>query len=860
MKMKNFNLLLGLLLLYGVTFAKKIDEQTAQRVGSNFISQKYSTLENAKLELAYKYITKSVNSTNDKELVLFYVFNVSENGFVIVSGDDNLTPIIAYSNESLYDISEIPANVVKWIEGYKKQARDVIVNKINATQNIKEYWAALTKGAVIPYSSTTSVGALMQTTWNQSPYYNAQCPSGSVTGCVATAMAQVMKYWNYPTTGSGFHSYNHATYGTLSANFGSTTYQWSSMPNNVTSSNSAVATLMYQVGVSVDMNYSPQSSGAYVISSQSPVTNCSEYALKTYFGYKSTLQGVERSNYSQTQWMNLLKGELNASRPIIYAGFGSGGGHCFVADGYDNSDYVHFNWGWGGYYDGYFSINALNPNGTGTGGGSGGYNSGHQAIIGVEPPSGTGGQTFDLVLYDYVNLSASTIYYGQSFSVNTNIANNGSNTFSGDYAAAAFDSQGNFVDFVEVLTGYTLQGGYAYTNNLVFSNSGLLSLLPATYQIAIFYKPTGGNWQIVSNGGSYSNSVTLTVVNPNDIELNSTISVSPASLHQGSSISVNFNIVNDGSSTFYGVYDVSLYNLDGTFAQTIGAYTESTGLPSGYTYNSPYITLTNSNITVAPGTYLLAVMHNPNNNGWQLTGSTYNQNPIMVTVKAANLQADMYEVNNSVSQAYALNASFGGNSATVKTTGSNCHIVTDNDYYKIVLPSGYDYTISPRVHDSYSSGDGNTYTLDVLFSYSFDGTNWSDPYDDVLASSVTINGGGVVYFHVAPYFLGDIGTYLLDVPISRSAASGVDNASEDNIISIYPNPAKAFFIIDLSASTTKVNKVDLYTISGKFVRSITEINQSKIIKVDALDISEGVYFIQMHTDDGILTKRITIIK
>jgi hypothetical protein len=223
-------------------------------------------------------------------------------------------------------------------------------------------------------SVSTAVSPLVQTKWDQSPYYNNLCPydnskgERTVTGCVATAMAQVMNYWEYPKKGTGFHSYNHSKYGTLNANFGSTTYDWANMPNELTSSSStvqknAVATLMYHCGVSVDMDYNVSSeggSGAYVISSRSPVTHCTEYALKTYFGYKTSIQGVQKADYTTTNWKNLLKAELDASRPIVYAGFGDGG-HCFVCDGYDNNDYFHFNWGWGGLYDGYFALNALIP-------------------------------------------------------------------------------------------------------------------------------------------------------------------------------------------------------------------------------------------------------------------------------------------------------------------------------------------------------------------------------------------------------------------------------------------------------------------------------------------------------------------
>lgn len=864
--MKQKLLLFGLLTFFGMTtFAKQVDENTAKQVGQNFLATRTNsqTLKNSSsFQLVYKSNSKISNPlASIQPTTYFYVFNASTSGFIIVAGDDNVTPILGYSDQGVFDPNNIPQNVAKWFEGYKSEIRSIIEQNIQPTNEIKDEWQSLKNGNTNNSSAKAmaSVNPLMQTQWNQSPYYNSLCPGGSVTGCVATAMAQIMKYWNYPATGSGFHSYNHQTYGTLSANFGSTTYQWGSMPNSVNSTNNAVATLMYQVGVSVDMNYSPQVSGAYVISAQSPVTNCSEYALKTYFGYKNTLQGVQRANYNQTQWLNLLKTELDASRPILYAGFGSGGGHCFVADGYDNNDYIHFNWGWGGAYDGYFQINALNPSGTGTGGGSGGYNSGHQAVIGIEPPAGS--QTYNMALYNYVTPSANTIYYGQSFNITTNIANNGTNTYNGDYTAAIFDNSYNFIDYVQTLTGYTLQGGYAYTNNLVFSTTGLFSMLPGTYYVGIFYRPTGGNWMQVANSGSYSNLVQMNVINPNDIELNSSMVLTPGTtLTQGQSASVNLNIVNDGANTFIGQYGVGLYNLDGTLAQTIGTMNENNGLPSGYTYNSPYLTFSTTSVTVNPGTYLLAVQHNPNNSGWQLTGSSYHLNPIKVTVVAPSLQPDIYEVNNSIAQSYNLPITFSGNNATKNTTGSNCHITSDNDFYKIILPSGYNYTVTPRIHDSYNSGNGNTYTLDGLFSYSTDGSTWSDAFDDVMTGNITLNGGGTIYFRVAPYFAGETGTYLLSMSLTRISTVGIDDIQIADYVKIFPNPAKDFVMVDFNEFNGTLNQINLVNVQGQNVFTLNTVNQSKIFNLPLTNISDGIYFLQIQTDKGVLSKKIIISK
>jgi hypothetical protein len=217
---------------------------------------------------------------------------------------------------------------------------------------------------------------------------------------------------------------------------------------------------------------------------------------------------------------------------------------------------------------------------------------------------------------------------------------------------------------------------------------------------------------------------------------------------------------------------VNLYNLDGSYAQNIGTIDETGGLPSGYTYLDPFLDF-NAAITVTPGTYLLAVLHQPTGGNLQLTGSNYFQNPVKIIVKAAVLQPDAYEVNNTAAQASGLALSFTGNNATVNTAGSNCHVSSDVDFYKIVLPAGFNYSINPRLHDSYNSGNGNTYTLDALFSYSIDGINWSGTFDDVVPSNIILSGGQTIYFKVAPYFVGTTGTYLLDIPLTKNPYSFV---------------------------------------------------------------------------------------
>lgn len=830
-------------------FGKPVDLNRAKTVGLYFLQNKTNStiLKNSTtLELTYK----AISGNSSEETVLFYVFNVEALGYIIVAGDDTVTAILGYSDQGNFTSENMPSNIKKWLEGYKKEISFVIENNLKATDEINASWS--TNSSNYSTMGTTAVAPLIQTKWDQDPFVNAQCPGGSVSGCVATAMAQIMKFWNYPATGSSFHSYNHPQYGTLSAIFGTTTYQWSSMPNYVTSPNPAVATLMYHCGVSVEMNYSPESSGAQTLD----VVD----ALKNYFNYSTSIQGLYMTNYSSVQWINLLKAELNANRPIQYAGTGTGGGHSFVCDGYDNNDYFHFNWGWGGNSDGYFQINYLNPGSLGAGGGTGGFNSNQRAIIGIQPPSSA--TNYNISLYNNLTPSATLIGYGNPFTVTTNIANLGTSTFSGDYGVAAFDSSSNFTDFVEVKTNYgDLQAGDHYNNNLTFSTTGSFTLLPGTYTLMFLYRTTGGNWQFVNNG-NYSNSAQINIVNTNPIQLNSSMTVSPSTpLAQGQNVSINLNILNNSTSTFIGEYQVALYNLDGSLAQEIETINELNGLPVGNTYNSPFLTFTNSSITANPGTYLIAVQHKSTTGEWELTGSTATfLNPRTVTITEAPLLADMYENNDTFNEAYTLPLNFTGTNANVNTISSNAHVGTDYDYYKVLLPSGYDYTITPRLHDSDSSGNGNTYSLDALFSYSTDGVNWSSAYDDVIPENITATNGGTIYFHVAPYSEGDTGTYLLDVNLSRTNNLGINENEFANSISVYPNPAIDVVTIDLSNFNGELKEVHIFNIQGQKITSTTVNSQSKRFTLPIGNFAQGVYLLQLTTDRGLLIKKLIISK
>ena len=866
LKQMNKKLLFSVLLtMFSIVFfAKPISENTAKNVGANFLNTKTSVSASIS-QLSLVYTMK-----NQEQKSYFYVFNIENRGFVIVSADDDVLPILGYSDEGIFISDNISPQVLKWLENYKDQIRYIIENNIKATEEIKKEWEELlndstslrTQQITNNTLSTQAVSPLIQTKWNQSPHVNALCPydvnAGSsngfrtVTGCVATAMAQILKYWGSPSQGSGFHSYNHPTYGTLSANFGATTYNWSSMPNFVNSPNSAVATLMYHCGVSVDMNYGPNSSGAAGATLVAP-------AMINYFGYTSSIID-NRSSYTDSQWINILKQDLNSSRPMYYEGTGGSAGHAFVCDGYDSNNFFHMNWGWGGSYDGYFNINALNPSGTGIGGGSGTYNSNQKIVRNIQPSTQT--QNFDLTMYSDLSTSQSSYWFGNSITVTAQIQNSGAGAFSGEFAAAVFNSNGQFIDFLSSPQTSTLATNFYTTQT--FTNAGGAPFIPGNYTVSVFYRLNGGSWTIVADEiGVIFDEVNLSAFEVNyssNIETysNFAITTNNGILYQGQTATINVNATNTNASTFFGDLRVNLSNLDGTFAQNIQVLTENNGLPNNYSYTNG-LNFT-GNITVAPGTYLMELAYKPQGTtSWFYAGSTNYQNPIFITVQAPPFQPDQYENNNTSINSYTFSPVFSSNVASLNTTSSNLHIGNDNDFYKVILPSGYNYTISARLHDSFNSNNGNTYSVDALLSYSTDnGATWSDVFDTMPNNNVSMQNGGNIIFHVANYFEGNMGTYLLDVSINRQTL-GVQDFDADNQIKVYPNPAKDFVNINLSTYANEVNEIKINNVQGQVVSTVKVQNET-LVQIPLENLANGFYFAQIYSTKGVSTKKIIINK
>ena len=327
-----------------------------------------------------------------------YIFNDKNGGFVIISADKRNYPILAYSDQSSIpeNRNDWPPSFKSWIETIELYVDSLQKNGSKASSELMNMWEQLEDGVpVLSLKSEgdlplmSSVEPLLSTTWNQGCGYNALCPVAAggpcgrvYTGCVATAMAQVMRYMEHPETGSGSYCYTTSNYGELCVDFSDGVYDYGAMTSS--SGNSHVAKLMYHCGIAVRMNYSPTGSGAY----SSNVVR----AWKDYFGYKNAVL-IQKSNYTEANWINILKNEINNSRPLYYAGYSSSSGHAFVLDGYNDSDFFHVNWGWGGSANGYFHVSAM-----------GNYSSGQQTIVGAIPAT----QFSNLDFSEVVSLTCAT--------------------------------------------------------------------------------------------------------------------------------------------------------------------------------------------------------------------------------------------------------------------------------------------------------------------------------------------------------------------------------------------------------------------------------------------------------------------
>ena len=381
--------MLLLLMMSLASFAGPRSFQQAKEIALRQAAQLGISMDETSSAKAKSKRVKSVSG----EVPAYYVFpNGEGKGFTVVSGDDRLPEVVGYSDKGTYDEKNLPSNYVGFMKAYEEMVGQLDNGDSRASASIAEAKALRSSG----YQQPAVAPLLGNIQWNQMIPYNNMCPmynstNRSVTGCVATAMAQVMMYYKYPKTlQTDIPAYVTKKYGIAIGRINKgEIYDWDNMlpqyasyePLNYTDAQAAaVAKLLYHCGVACEMDYGP-SSGA----------NVTPAILSTYFGYDFDLmQDLNRDVFTLAEWSQIMDKELSARRPILYSGRSSGGGHEFVCDGTDGNGLYHINWGWGGYQDGYFDVTILNPDKGGAGSGSApdGYNQYCSMIVGIAPDNG----------------------------------------------------------------------------------------------------------------------------------------------------------------------------------------------------------------------------------------------------------------------------------------------------------------------------------------------------------------------------------------------------------------------------------------------------------------------------------------
>lgn len=381
--------------------AEKINEDRARDIAEHFLNKTGKT---SKMKASKKNLALAITSTG------YYAFNNGNNaGYVIVAADDKATEeVLGYADEGQLNTNDMPDNLKWWLEEYDRQAQYANATKTESQGTVRKVERA-------------DIAPMITTKWNQdAPYYD-QCPTYNgakcYTGCVATAIAQIMYYHKWPEQGTGSYSYqwNRTT---LSADFSQSTYKWNAMTNTYNDNSSAeskeaVAKLMSDVGIACNMRYSTTSSGTLSI--------YAAQALSKFFGYDKGIRILSRDYFTTTEWSDILYSELAASRPIYYAGATlSREGHAFVFDGYHDG-YYHINWGWGGMSNGYFLLSAFTPNVQGIGGSTSGFNFAQEAIVGIQKATDDSEYTPVMSCIDGFSTNISTgthssnVYFGKGF-------------------------------------------------------------------------------------------------------------------------------------------------------------------------------------------------------------------------------------------------------------------------------------------------------------------------------------------------------------------------------------------------------------------------------------------------------------
>lgn len=606
---------------FNMAQARTLSESEARQVAQSFFAREHIAVK-GDLAPVQRGARRAPSLTT---AATYYVYNAGTagDGYVIVSGDDRVIPVLGYSDSGYFDPTDVPENMQSWLDEYAEQIEQLDKMGIN-----KPYHAAAPQ-----YITGSAISPLIKSQWAQGSPFNANMPMltsslRAVTGCVATAMAQVMYFFKSPAKATqSIPAYTSKTRSISRPALSPVTFQWSSMKNYYSSSetSSAVATLLNYCAQSVEMDFQIDNNGNATSSANSYVAAS---AFANYFGY-GACRHYTRSSYTRNEWETLVYNELKAGRPVYYHGQKLKGGHAFICDGFDGKGMFHINWGWRGSSDGFFALNILNPEEQGTGGivGSDGYGNSQGMIINFKP-STTNTVSYQLSISDTRVYGASTLTRSSSSGNFSNInitgtfSNETNNTMSPDFGWGLYQN-GELVKVV--FNSYTtdIKPSY-YISRKEYSLSFGSGLSNGTYELHAIYRKHGSNdaWQ-KCEGASRNyykvtiNSLTLTITGmgnaANPAYTVNTVTYS-GTLTPNSNVAVNAHITNGGYND---------YNMLYLFVNNVQSSMVMLDIPA---YNAETVTLHFT--PTSAGVYSIKLSLNSDGSSPLYTGS--------VTIKAAD--------------------------------------------------------------------------------------------------------------------------------------------------------------------------------------------------------------------------------
>ena len=808
--------------------AKQISQDAAKDVANRFIRQNSrlnSLSYGGDIALAYTASTGSVNN--------FYVYNLAKGGFVIVSADDCVEQVLGYSENGNFDIVTAPENMLSMLEGYKQEINYAIAHSVIGATAVPDApeKSMPDRNAVLP---------LLTTKWNQNSPYNDRCPlyddeQRCMVGCTATAMAQIMNYFEWPTTGTGAKSYNSRINGksvTISVDFSTVAFDWGNMLDVYDSSATdaqcdAVATLMYCAGVGANMSYGLTMSRAYI-------TDAYE-AFVSYFDYDKTLKYTHRYYYSPSEWNDLVYNEVANGRPVLYAGYNSSIGHAFVCDGYSSDNFFHINWGWGGMSDGYFKLSVLNPDGQGIGGSDAGYNANQEILYGFAPNKGTAEYSYSVgydgdftcsatdvaasdVASTYINFSTGETIYQYFADNQSGITDLGVDVVNDITDQSTFISCDKF--YCDLYENYYYKGFKTQASNFANLGDGSYTIYPAFSNAALGVSgrvlvPFGRQKavKLTVNGGALSFSpvdIEQPVVTIHEI-------VSEANLYANKPYKINFKATCTGADFLDELY-VVLYDADN---EAVYSASNQFEILKGETVSDAIIGELSD---VEASNYTLAIC-TLSNDEYRIMASThvavggcsddYNlTNNGFVFPSILNIYSREFETDCKVANTGGL---FGGVfHAFIYSNTGVCVAELVSEYCLI------DKDVTKTVHfsGSFDATPGKIYSI-YLFLY------------DEEAGWIQIGGG---------------------TRFAVKGLSGIDEVVADaqGGVAVYPNPATDVVYVE---SPSAMGAIRVFSVGGQEVISADAAGVQRIsLQVD--NLPSGVYIMKVSTDDGVAVGRI----